>query len=179
MERVFFTKSCSTMSTLYYYNFWGFFKAGLKVMRYLNVENSRYGVTLTKNTHAQASKNLIFFSKESTFFVLSFMTQLFLHQPSAILVRRRIEMILLPFCVTLFYSFYPVLHVAARFFLKIVKMWVSPLMHDVIQIFNNKYYKVGTVLALEIIETLSDYVITCIFNAGFSLSEFDATTCMG
>ena len=32
------------------------------------------------------------------------------------------------------YSFYPVLHAAARFFLKIVKMWVRPLVHDAIQI---------------------------------------------
>ena len=32
------------------------------------------------------------------------------------------------------YSFYPVLHVAARFFLNIVKMWVSPLVHDAIHI---------------------------------------------
>ena len=31
------------------------------------------------------------------------------------------------------YSFYPVHHVAARFFLKIVKMWASPLVHDAIQ----------------------------------------------
>ena len=28
------------------------------------------------------------------------------------------------------YSFYTVLHVAARFLFKIVKMWVSPLVHD-------------------------------------------------
>ena len=34
------------------------------------------------------------------------------------------------------YSFYPVLHVAARFFLKIVKMWASPLVHDAILICN-------------------------------------------
>ena len=32
------------------------------------------------------------------------------------------------------YSFYPVLHVTSRFFLKIVKMWVSPLVHDAIQL---------------------------------------------
>ena len=31
------------------------------------------------------------------------------------------------------YSFNPVLHVAARFFLKIVKMWVRPLVHDAIE----------------------------------------------
>ena len=37
------------------------------------------------------------------------------------------------FCI---YSFYPVglLHDAARFFLKIVQMWVSPLVHDAIHI---------------------------------------------
>ena len=32
------------------------------------------------------------------------------------------------------YSFYHVLHVAARFFLKIVEMWVSPLVLDAILI---------------------------------------------
>ena len=34
------------------------------------------------------------------------------------------------FVLICIYSFYPVLHVAARFFLKIVKMWVRPLVHD-------------------------------------------------
>ena len=38
------------------------------------------------------------------------------------------------FVLICIYSFYPVLHVAARFFLKIVKMWVSPLVHDAIHI---------------------------------------------
>ena len=37
------------------------------------------------------------------------------------------------FVLICIYSFYPVLHVAARFFRKIVKMWVSPLVHDAIQ----------------------------------------------
>ena len=37
------------------------------------------------------------------------------------------------FVLICIYSFYTVLHVAARFFLKIVKMWVSPLVHDAIQ----------------------------------------------
>ena len=34
-----------------------------------------------------------------------------------------------------FNSFYHVLHVAARFLLKIVKMWVNPLVHDAIHIY--------------------------------------------
>ena len=34
------------------------------------------------------------------------------------------------FVVICIYSFHPVLYVAARFFLKIVKMWVRPLVHD-------------------------------------------------
>ena len=38
------------------------------------------------------------------------------------------------FVIICIYSFYPVLHVAARFFRKIVKMWVSPLVHDAIQL---------------------------------------------
>ena len=38
------------------------------------------------------------------------------------------------FVVICIYSFYPVLHVAVRFFLKIVKMWVSPLVHDAIHL---------------------------------------------
>ena len=38
------------------------------------------------------------------------------------------------FVVICMYSFYPLLHVAARFFLKIVKMWVSTLVHDAIHI---------------------------------------------
>ena len=38
------------------------------------------------------------------------------------------------FVLICIYSFYTVLHVAARFFLIIVKMWVSPLVHDTIHL---------------------------------------------